>query len=80
MNRVHYTYYKCHVPNIKICTYLHLRITTGTLVLIILFKKAEMKINCMKDIKVDAYKASFDLIKNGCHRPSGLGGSDCCDQ
>ena len=48
-----------------------------TLILIRLHKKAdslETNVNYMKDRKVRADKKSFDLGKNGCHRPSGLGG------
>ena len=48
----------------------------GTLVLIILDKKAgllETKVNDTKDWKVRMVKISFDLRKNGCHKPSDLG-------
>ena len=46
------------------------------MVLIRLHKKAdlrEMKVNVMKDRKLCADEISFDLGKNGCHRPSDSG-------
>ena len=55
---------------------LHVYITTGTLVLIKLHKKAdllEIKINSTKDIKVHMDKLGFDLEKNGGHTPSSSG-------
>ena len=51
--------------------------TTGILVLIRLLKKADLletKVNCTKIERFMLIKISFDLGKNGCHRPSGLGG------
>ena len=50
--------------------------TTGTLVLIKLYKKVDLletKVNCTNDSKVCADDKSFDLGKNECHRLSGLG-------
>ena len=50
--------------------------TTGTVVLIRLHKKADlidMKVNCRKNGKAHVDKNSFDLGKNVCHKPSSLG-------
>ena len=39
------------------------------------------EIKVMKKEKFVQMKVSFDLGKNGCHKPSGLGGwSICCDE
>ena len=51
-------------------------VTTGTMILIELYKKAdllEIKVNGMKDRKVHADEKSFELEKNEFHRPKGLG-------
>ena len=48
--------------------------TTGTLVLIRLHKKADLKVNGMKDRKVRANEISFDLGKNEGYSCSSLGG------
>ena len=53
-----------------------MHITTGTLVLIRLYNKAELletKVNGTKIEKFMWTKISCDLGKNRCHRPSGLG-------
>ena len=47
-------------------------ITTDTLVMIILHKKADLKVNCTRDRKVHVDKNNFDLGKNGYHRAGGL--------
>ena len=52
-------------------------VTTGTMVLIRLYKKADLwetKIDATKNRKVHVDRKSFDLGKNGSHKPSGLGG------
>ena len=47
-------------------------VTTDTLVMIRLHKKADLQVNCTRDRKVHEDKKSFDLGKNGCHRAGDL--------
>ena len=51
-------------------------VTTGTVVLIRLCKKADLLETKLTARKIERFvwmKLTFDLGKDGCHRPSGLG-------
>ena len=68
---------KHHAPNIKcVPNSVYVYVTTGTLILIGLYKKVDLlqtKVNGTIDRGFMRMKLSYDLGKNGYHRPNSLG-------